>query len=489
MAEQKIIFRADGNTQMGLGHIYRCLALAEIIADDFDCFFYIQNPSIEITKEILKVCKGINALEETNELLNEANELPIEKGAIVILDGYHFNTPYQQVIKDKGAALVCIDDLADKHFVADAIINHNPYLADKAYSMPLSSKLYQGVQYALIRPVFFTSRHHTETNDIKSAFICFGGSDSKNITLKATQACLKAGIPKITVVTGSSYIFLGEFEKLIGDSHQVRHVVSATADQMAAMIKESDFAICPSSTIAFEAATIGTAIITGYYTENQHLIEKFLSTENCAYSIGDFTSATVSDLVAAIGLLPELARDQKTNQQRIFVDSSTQLKKIFKKLVTERKITIRNATKKDIHLYFDWANEPVTRFNAINQGPISWNDHQLWFDKKLSDPGSFLYLGEMEEQPIGQIRFDFISEGYEISYSLDKAFRGKGLADSILSKGIEKLIEENKSVSCLKAKVVENNIGSNIAFLRLGFQRESDVMINNRNFLSYYKCQ
>ena len=42
---------------------------------------------------------------------------------IVVLDGYHFDTNYQTKIKQKGCKLVCIDDLHDKHFVADIIIH------------------------------------------------------------------------------------------------------------------------------------------------------------------------------------------------------------------------------------------------------------------------------------------------------------------------------------------------------------------------------
>ncbi len=36
---KKIIIRVDGNSQIGLGHIYRGIALAEMVKDNFDILF------------------------------------------------------------------------------------------------------------------------------------------------------------------------------------------------------------------------------------------------------------------------------------------------------------------------------------------------------------------------------------------------------------------------------------------------------------------
>ena len=55
---RKIIFRADGNSEIGLGHIMRCLALAEMLEGDFDMSFAIQNPDEKIEKLIHET--GIN---------------------------------------------------------------------------------------------------------------------------------------------------------------------------------------------------------------------------------------------------------------------------------------------------------------------------------------------------------------------------------------------------------------------------------------------
>ena len=58
--KKTIVFRADGNSQIGLGHIMRCLALCEILSQDFFLKFAIQNPSNEVYKIL---SKNVNILE------------------------------------------------------------------------------------------------------------------------------------------------------------------------------------------------------------------------------------------------------------------------------------------------------------------------------------------------------------------------------------------------------------------------------------------
>ncbi|MCX8491443.1 MAG: UDP-2,4-diacetamido-2,4,6-trideoxy-beta-L-altropyranose hydrolase, partial [Cyclobacteriaceae bacterium] len=125
MNKQRILFRADGNRSIGLGHVSRCLALAELLYDDFEIAFAIREPDDQILSDIEKVShKVIQLLVQANvsDLKNELT--PYLTGfEIVVLDGYAFNTEYESAIKKKAAALISIDDIPNHHFVTDGIIN------------------------------------------------------------------------------------------------------------------------------------------------------------------------------------------------------------------------------------------------------------------------------------------------------------------------------------------------------------------------------
>lgn len=119
--KKTVILRADGNAQTGMGHFTRSLALANMLSQNFNCVFATQMPSQFQISQINKVCKKTLALAANNNHFNQfVNTLTGSE--TVVLDNYYFNTDYQKQIKQKGCKLVCIDDLADKHFVADLVI-------------------------------------------------------------------------------------------------------------------------------------------------------------------------------------------------------------------------------------------------------------------------------------------------------------------------------------------------------------------------------
>ena len=120
--KRKIFFRADASQSIGYGHFIRTLALADMLKDDFDCVFYTQTPTEYQRKELEKVCPFIELPDDDTRFRLFIEELKGDE--IVVLDNYFFTTDYQRSIKTKGCKLVCVDDMHDKHYVADVVINH-----------------------------------------------------------------------------------------------------------------------------------------------------------------------------------------------------------------------------------------------------------------------------------------------------------------------------------------------------------------------------
>ncbi|HEV8506595.1 MAG TPA: hypothetical protein VGQ53_14390, partial [Chitinophagaceae bacterium] len=97
----KLIFRADGGAAMGLGHLIRSSALADMISTYFPILFLVNDDSPEgIKTDLAKKYEILTAKNEA-ELLNS-----IDKGDGVILDGYHFSSDFQMEIKKKAAVLI-----------------------------------------------------------------------------------------------------------------------------------------------------------------------------------------------------------------------------------------------------------------------------------------------------------------------------------------------------------------------------------------------
>ncbi|TGK51933.1 N-acetyltransferase [Leptospira kanakyensis] len=133
-------------------------------------------------------------------------------------------------------------------------------------------------------------------------------------------------------------------------------------------------------------------------------------------------------------------------------------------------LSVRPATEDDCKLIFDWANEPEVRNASFYTEKIEWPKHVSWFLQKLNDPNSLILIFEVDGLNAGQIRFDRNGEYFEIDYSIDINYRGKGLGKSIVSLGISKINSQFKKTIKILAKVKKGNSISAKVFRNLGFK-------------------
>lgn len=149
-------------------------------------------------------------------------------------------------------------------------------------------------------------------------------------------------------------------------------------------------------------------------------------------------------------------------------------------------LQLRKITEKDVRLLFLWANEEEVRNNAINTHKIDWEDHINWFNKKLQSHDSYMFIGFLQDEPIGQIRFDRENDDYVVDYSIEKNYRGRGLGTDIVKEGIKVLREIIHEPFTVIAIVKEGNIASSKVFTRLRFAKTSTVSESGQA-LNYYK--
>ena len=256
--KRRICFRADAGATIGYGHFIRSLALADMLKDVFDCVFYTTEPSPYQIKELQNVCTYISLHEGTKlkEFLGY-----LDGSEIVVLDNYFFTTDYQREIKAKGCKLVCIDDMHDKHYVADVIINHG-HATPEEYDCEPYTKLALGSNYVLLRRPFLQPLQNRERNN--SLIVNFGGSDPLHLTDTLISMLLKLNVPYNIVAILGDKTFLTEENK-----QKVIILKNLSALQMADIFETSAFGILPASGVSLEAISRGLPLMVGYYVENQ----------------------------------------------------------------------------------------------------------------------------------------------------------------------------------------------------------------------------
>lgn len=485
ISDFRILFRADGNKEIGLGHIHRALSFAEMLLPWFTCCFAIRKPLPGIRRLILDAGIELLEVQEVSSYDEEIHTLQTGFGPfdIWVLDGYRFGEGYQKKVKKDGSIVICIDDLHLGHFFADAIVNHAGGVKAEDYSAEPYTTFFLGPEYSLVKPVFLqaaTRRVPLEQRE-QAVFISMGGADTAAnhtlsiLTILNTERYLNR---HCFVVLGEAYPFSEVLDSFIQSSPQKITVLrNLSPTEMLFYMEKCPVAICPPSGVAYEYLCAGGILYLYQTADNQQRVKDYLLKAKLALDFGNFDCTTTDQL-------DELVQ----NQGKVFDGLAAARVLGIVKDFYYKKFSLRKVTDADLAILFEWANDPEVRQNAINQEPIALGSHEIWFKNKLRDEHSKIFVLRKDEQPVGQIRFDFVGDRFMIDYSIAPNFRGLGLGSEILKQGLRLLTEQrSEKMVLVGAEVDRQNIPSMKVFRSAGFLEAGERSIGERVFTIFEK--
>lgn len=309
-----LVFRVDASTLMGTGHVMRCIALAQAWQVAGGKVYFCTSTNLPITLKQRLTLEGIEQLEVLaiagSDQDAQATGLLCDRigSRLLVLDGYHFVTPYQQIIKNAGLRLLVIDDYghADRYY-ADLILNQNAYAQANLYSHILpETQLLLGCQYALLRREFWPWRDSLpkrirtlEHNQLLQVLVTLGGSDPHNVTLRLLAALKEISQVKVDVVIGGSNPHseaLHTWSKDQGDLVTMHSNVTNMPDLMAT----ADLAISAGGSTCWELSLMGIPAILIVLAENQRLVAEKLSDLNVATNLGWYEQVSCEEIVKSV---------------------------------------------------------------------------------------------------------------------------------------------------------------------------------------------
>lgn len=265
-----IFFRADGNPQVGTGHIMRCLSLADgfleigqdvafITADD-----YLQDVIRERGYECIVLHTEYDHMEdELPELLPVLQDI---HPRCVLLDSYYVTWDYMEAIRNE-APLVYIDDLNSFDYPVNLVINY--MLNGSMFAYPQNKQYLLGAEYALLRKEFRDVPRRQAKEQVKDILLSTGGADSEHVALGCVRHLRERSGDGVTyhVVLGVMNQDTDEIERLsAGCTHIVLH---RKVSDMRSLMLRCDAAISAAGTTLFELCACGVPTVTYVLADNQ----------------------------------------------------------------------------------------------------------------------------------------------------------------------------------------------------------------------------
>jgi len=267
----KLAFRVDASRALGLGHLTRCIALAEKFSEKTRCQVEFLTRRDELAEAFLRN-RGW-----TVHWLGGPGQ---DEGEALCKPGFHAEILFTDLrVADAGAIdrwkaftdlLVSVDDDSPIYFSSDVLINPNANPEFHHRYAP-STEYYRGLEYIILRREVEAAKPVEIRDTMKELLVCFGGSDPEDLTRKVCE--MLQGLPgrdlpgqgptepealptpeRVRVVVGGGYSHSTAWmQTLNGQRFRVERGVTEMLDLM----RQADFAILSGGTLMYEACVLG----------------------------------------------------------------------------------------------------------------------------------------------------------------------------------------------------------------------------------------
>lgn len=443
---KKIYFRADAGPSIGYGHFVRSMALADMLRDNFDCYFATISPSADQLLQIAGVCNYVPLPSDSSHFDYFLSVLQGDE--IVVLDNYYFTTDYQKQIKAKGCRLVCIDDMHNKHYVADIVINHA--LCDSTlFSREVYTGLCLGPSWALLRKPFLENllrkrAERLETSVVERVTVCFGGADSFHLTDRVSR--ILEDIPEIKCI----------------DCIDSRH--KRNAREVADSLSAADMAFVSASTVCLEGFACGVPVAAGYYVDNQVGVYEEYKRRGYIIPLGNLLDKGLEQSI-------KLALSARPSVSICMGDVARKYVNLFKGIAGSNNFYLNGLAFVDYTSLavpfhkeiWKWRNDERIACWMENSEPFSFDNHLNFVERLKENPFRIYWAVFKGTELIVSVNIEYLQTETLASASriVERGiFVVPGMTDAGIGGEVERSLEEimrKKKVGVVQAKVLKGN--------------------------------
>ena len=335
-AAPQIVMRCDGSPTVGMGHIMRCMALAQALRSRGIAVFFAVADLPGSARTVLQaeglpvtVIPSDHAVSDEGpgerDMAATVKLARAVHAGVVMVDHLTACPAYLRDLKDSGIRVAVIDDLAERDMTAaDWVLNQNLGAHHLPSLVGPGSVTLIGPMYALVRPEFLAARRSLarefSSGDSK-VLLTFGGGDTALVCLDAMEALEEvSGRLEVRCIVASQSTGA---EALARRASTSRHQVELIHDveDMTPYMAWADLSINAAGSTCWELCCLGVPMVVLQLSRNQERNARGLVRQGCATSLGTWSpGVAMPGLAAAVeGLLenPERRAEMSSRGQAL----------------------------------------------------------------------------------------------------------------------------------------------------------------------------
>jgi len=518
----KALFRVDASLAIGIGHVMRCLTLAQVLKEngvnvEFICRKHKGNLIDKICAngftvhelELLEEIKVDNILTHSSWLgvtqQQDADDcidiLKAEKFDWFIVDHYALDEQWQKRLKPYYEKLMVIDDLADRKHRCDILLDQTFGRQQEDYLawIPGGCELLLGSKYALLRSEFSKWRSYSigrrSSLELKKLLINMGGIDIDNITEKILDELKICNLPNdfhITVVMGGSAPYLENVRsKAITMPYKTE--VKVDVDNMAEIMANSDIAIGAAGSTTWERCCLGLPTIQIVIAQNQLFLAETLAQHNIVKLVKEIKETTFlleksSEWMKNVGS-SALEICDGMGSYKVF-NKMTDYKVILEEFGEVNLCNYVNLNEKDKILALNMRNHPEINRWMYNQDSIPKATHCEFIKSLENKIDRRYFLVKKKENIIGSINFSEINlyNSVEFGIYMNPFLQQKG-AGKLLESAASEYAFIELNVKKIKLEVFSDNERAIHFYNKCGFEPIDTKKVNHQNIICMEKMK
>lgn len=301
-----VLFRCDGSAALGMGHVMRCLALAQVLRDCYGgkAVFALREGPLAAAR--LKR-HGFGVLESGEEgasrfdyalWLTEAVRR-LSAGAVVLDVRDELPGRVLAELRDAGTVVATLDDPSDRRRLADlAFYPPVPQVARMSWE-GFTGELLVGWDWVVLRPGF-GGPACPSARQTPRLLVSMGGSDPAGLTFLALRALEQVKLPfEATLVLGPGFQQREPLDRLLGSASRSLQVLSDVQD-MASVMRSADLALVSFGVTAYELAASGIPALYLCLDEEAAQAASVFEENGLGISLGVYTDVETGSLVEGL---------------------------------------------------------------------------------------------------------------------------------------------------------------------------------------------